>query len=68
MSVSRKLDSNLDDLPVDTFDAVKETLRVESLTAGHGIAEPSGFCVLCYAPACNQPPTPSLEESSVAIQ
>lgn len=39
---SRKLSFDLNDLPVDVFDVADAGLRVESLTAGHGMAELAG--------------------------
>jgi hypothetical protein len=59
MTVSDELDGELDDLPVDVFDLADAGLTVESLTAGHGMAElgASSLCTttcpsLC---SCQQP-------------
>ena len=58
MSVSRQLDVDLESLPMDVFDLADSGLTVESLTAGHGMAEIGGqayaptFCCDCITCAC----------------
>lgn len=53
MSVSEKLDFDLDDLPMDVFDLADSGLNVESLTAGHGLPENGASCVTCgYCVTC----------------
>ncbi|MFC4585743.1 thiomuracin/GE37468 family thiazolyl RiPP peptide [Sphaerisporangium corydalis] len=47
MSVSRKLDFDLDNLPVDVFDLEGGGLAAESLTAGHGMTEVGASCPTC---------------------
>ncbi|CAM3351849.1 GE37468 family thiazolyl peptide [Kibdelosporangium persicum] len=44
MSTSRRLDFDLENLPMDVFDIVDSGLTVESLTAGHGMAENGASC------------------------
>jgi hypothetical protein len=39
MTDTRNLDFDLDDLPVDVFDLDGTGLTIDSLTAGHGMAE-----------------------------
>ncbi|MCA2225179.1 thiomuracin/GE37468 family thiazolyl RiPP peptide [Nonomuraea aurantiaca] len=46
MSISQKLDFDLKNLPMDVFDLADSGLAIESLTAGHGMAE-NGASVLC---------------------
>jgi hypothetical protein len=59
MNVSRKLDFELDNLPVDVFDLDASGLTVESLTAGHGMAElsASGICTCTCPNLCSCMPT-----------
>jgi hypothetical protein len=59
MNVSKELDFELEDLPVDVFELDGSGLTVESLTAGHGMAElgASSICT-CTCPSlcsCIQP-------------
>jgi hypothetical protein len=59
MDVTTEPDFDLDDLPVDVFDLEGSGLTVESLTAGHGMAElgASSICT-CTCPSlcsCTQP-------------
>jgi Thiopeptide-type bacteriocin precursor len=55
MSVSKKLDFDLENLPMDVFDLVDSGLTVESLTAGHGMTEngASSVCVTTYCSCCS---------------
>lgn len=55
MSVSEKLDFDLENLPIDVFDLVDSGLTVESLTAGHGMPETGASCCCCspVAPCCS---------------
>lgn len=51
MSVSEKLDFDLENLPMDVFDLVDSGLTLESLTAGHGMPETGASCCPCFC-AC----------------
>ncbi|RVX44164.1 hypothetical protein EDD27_6887 [Nonomuraea polychroma] len=52
MSVSQGLDFSLENLPVDVFDLADSGLTVESLTAGHGMAEiGASLCGSCTCSA-----------------
>jgi hypothetical protein len=44
MSTSHRLDFDLENLPMDVFDIVDSGLMIESLTAGHGMAENGASC------------------------
>lgn len=58
------LEFDVDSLPVDVIELVDRGLEVESLTAGHGVAEDgatlrnrtSGCCNLCWKPKPNGDP------------
>jgi hypothetical protein len=52
MSTSKKLSFDLHDLPVDVFDVADAGLRVETLTAGHGMPELGGsnYCSCSSCP------------------
>ncbi|MFC4585744.1 thiomuracin/GE37468 family thiazolyl RiPP peptide [Sphaerisporangium corydalis] len=54
MSVSRKLDFDLENLPVDVFELGASGLVVESLTSGHGMGEMGASTVSppCYCSQC----------------
>jgi hypothetical protein len=47
MSVSKDLDLELDNLPVDLFDLDGSGLAIESLTSGHGMAELGASSTCC---------------------
>lgn len=47
MSVSKKLDFDLEDLPMEVFDLDDTGLTVEALTDGHGMAEAGASCTSC---------------------
>lgn len=62
-SVSRELDFELDNLPVDVFDLDGSGLIVESLTAGHGMAELRVSSSVCACPcecSCLPPQQPAV--------
>jgi hypothetical protein len=52
MATTSDLDFDLDDLPVDVFDLDDRGLSVESLTAGHGMAELGASCSSCSPCTC----------------
>jgi Thiopeptide-type bacteriocin precursor len=52
MSVSQKLEFDLEDLPMDVFDLIDSGLTIESLTAGHGMIE-NGASSICASNMCS---------------
>jgi hypothetical protein len=44
MGSSERLDFDLENLPMDVFDVIDSGLTIESLTAGHGMAENGASC------------------------
>lgn len=63
--MEKKLEFNVEDLPLDVFELAESGLEVESLTAGHGIPENgasvgcNGYnqasCTSCYGCGCSTP-------------
>jgi hypothetical protein len=47
MSVSKQFALDLAELPMDVFELADSGHTVESLTAGHGMAELDASCCLC---------------------
>jgi hypothetical protein len=44
VSIDKKVDIDLDDLPMDVFELPDHGLTAESLTAGHGMHEMAASC------------------------
>ena len=47
MNINKGNDFDLGALPVDVFDLADSGLSVESLTAGHGMADAGASCTTC---------------------
>lgn len=47
MSAGKQVALELSELPMDVFELADEGFMVESLTAGHGMAEMDASCCLC---------------------
>lgn len=52
MGSSERLDFDLESLPMDVFDVVDSGLTIESLTAGHGMAENGASCQASCGETC----------------
>jgi hypothetical protein len=52
MSVDQRVALDLDDLPMDVFELVDQGLRVESLTAGHGMIQMAASTVVSCSCFC----------------
>lgn len=51
-AIDNRLDLDVDSLPTDVFELVSSGLEVESLTAGHAMAENSASTCFCSSGAC----------------
>jgi hypothetical protein len=47
MNISKDLDFDLESLPMDVYDLAEEGVTIDSLSAGHGIAENGASCCTC---------------------
>jgi hypothetical protein len=52
MTAERKVDIDLDDLPMDVFELPDHGLTAESLTAGHGMHETAASCGCAKVTSC----------------
>jgi len=53
MNVEQKVTLDLDDLPMDVFELADQGLKVESLTAGHGMTQMAASCCSCTLCSCS---------------
>jgi hypothetical protein len=51
-TIDSRLDLDIDSLPMDVFELVSSGLEVETLTAGHGMAENAASTCFCSSGAC----------------